>query len=230
MMSEILKFDEPVLLVGGADADPETLRQHAHLPIVAADGGANHLRRSSILPRAVIGDLDSVTDKDHWQSVSKVVEVNEQDTTDFEKCLYLVDAPLFIAVGFTGNRLDHTLATLHVMQKLRKKKRVVLLSHDDVARVCSEAVELDLPVGTRVSIYPLSRIAFQTSVGLLYPLDGLIMQPGEMIGTSNSSSERQVKIVPQKESSSDDGCYVLILPSDCLDAMTGMNMSQVPAI
>ena len=191
-MSEKLKFDGPVILVGGADADIEFLKRHAHLPMVAADGGANQLRRNSLVPQSVIGDLDSVTDIEHWQSVSRVIEVGEQDTTDFEKCLYLVDAPLFIAVGFSGNRLDHTLAALHVMQKLHQKKRVVLVSDDDAVCVCSETVEIGLPIGTRVSVYPLNRIVFTSSSGLLYPLDGLVMQPGEMIGTSNASSGSQV--------------------------------------
>ena len=222
-MTEILKFDGPVVLVGGADADVNLLKQFAHLPLVAADGGANHLRHNSLVPQAVIGDLDSVTDKDHWQSVSKVIELKEQDTTDFEKCLYSVDAPLFIAIGFTGNRLDHTLATLHVMQKLHQTKRVVLVSDDDVACVCSEKVQVGLPVGTRVSIYPLNRIAFESSNGLLYPLNGLVMQPGEMIGTSNTSTDLQVAIKPQPEIQDTDSCYALILPSTCLGAMANMS-------
>jgi len=91
-------------------------------------------------------------------------------------------------------------------------------------------VELGLPVGTRVSVYPLSRITFESSSGLLYPLDGLIMQSGEMIGTSNASNESQLKIVPQKDSPSEQSCYALILPSEHLNAMVGIFVPQVPAI
>ncbi len=229
-MSEILKFDGPVVLVGGADADVSFLKQYAHLPLVAADGGANHLRHNSLVPHAVVGDLDSVADKDHWQSVSKVIELKEQDTTDFEKCLYSVDAPLFIAIGFIGSRLDHTLATLHVMQKLHRTKRVVLVSEDDVACICSDNVQVGLPVDTRVSIYPLNRIAFESSNGLLYPLNNLVMQPGEMIGTSNTSTDTLVEIMLQSESQDADSCYALILPSTCLSALTTMLLPHVPAI
>ena len=229
-MSEKFRFDSPVVLVGGADVNPSLLRRLAHLPLIAADGGANHLRHSSLVPQLVIGDLDSVTDKDHWQSVSKVVELSEQDSTDFEKCLYSIDAPLFIAIGFSGNRLDHTLATLHVMQKLYRKKRVVLAGDDDVVCVCSEKAEVNLPVGTRVSIYPLNRVVFETSSGLLYPLNDLDMQPGQLIGTSNASTESQVVIKPKNKSPATDGCYALILPSSQLKAMTDMLLPQVPAI
>ncbi len=213
-MPEIIKFDDPVVLVGGGAVDVELLRTYTHRPIVAADGGANLLKELCIEPAAVIGDLDSVKEVDHWREFSKVIELPEQDTTDFEKCLYSVEAPYFIATGFTGNRFDHTLAALHVMQKWQSKKPVVLISGDDVVCVKSDVVELNLPIGTRVSVYPLNRITFESSDGLRYPLDKLTMQTGEMIGTSNSSSEPTIRIV------SNNGCYALIVPVSELNALT----------
>jgi len=222
-MRKIIKFDDPVVLVGGADVDGELLKRYAQLPIVAADGGANHLRQTSLIPRAIIGDFDSVADPDHWWSLAEVIKIEEQDTTDFEKCLYTVDAPCFIAMGFSGNRLDHTLATLHVMQKFHQSKRVILAGKDDAVCVFCEETELRLPVGTRVSVYPLNRVEFKSSHGLKYPLDGLVMQQGEMIGTSNVSDDSIVQITPDG-----NGCYALIIPSNQLDAM--ISSVQVPEI
>ncbi len=207
-MPEIIKFDDPVVLVGGGEVDVELLRKYTHLPIVAADGGANLLRKTLIKPTVVIGDLDSLEDVGYWREVARVVELEEQDTTDFEKCLYSVEAPCFIAFGFTGNRMDHTLAALHVMQKWHLEKPVVLIGGDDVVCVKSSAIELNLPVGTRLSLYPLNKITFASSSGLKYPLKNLMMQTGKLIGTSNSCVESCVKIVP----SSGEGCYALILP------------------
>lgn len=214
-MAEILKFDDPVMLVGGGEVDQELLQSYSHLPVVAADGGANLLRRLSIVPSAVIGDLDSVEDLNHWRKVSKVIALAEQDTTDFEKCLYSIDAPWFIATGFTGSRFDHTLAVLHVMQKWHSDKSVYLVSGSDCVCVKSDTVELQLPVGTRVSVYPLNRITFASSSGLTYPLNKLTMQPGKMIGTSNSCSESAISIVPEDDS----GCFVLIVPVSELNAL-----------
>lgn len=207
-MPEIIKYDDPVVLVGGGEVDVNLLRRFTHLPIIAADGGANLLRKASLEPSVVIGDLDSLQDADHWREVANVVELEEQDTTDFEKCLYSIEAPYFIAFGFTGNRLDHTLAALHVMQKWHLEKLVVLISGEDVVCVKSDAIELSLPVGTRLSLYPLNKITFESSSGLEYPLENLFMQTGQLIGTSNSCVEAIVKIVP----SSGGGCYALIVP------------------
>ena len=217
-MSETIKFDQPVILVGGGEVDESLLWQFSHLPIIAADGGANFLRQMSLLPVAVIGDLDSIKNKDHWHKTSRVIELAEQDTTDFEKCLYTIDAPVFIATGFTGSRFDHTLAALHVMQKYHQKKPVILVSGDDVLCVSSGNIKLQLPVGTRVSVYPLNRVSFKLSDGLQYPLDNITMQVGEMIGTSNVSDKPLVNIV----SESGGGCFALILPLSQLAAMAQM--------
>lgn len=225
-MSEKLKFDDPVVLVGGGELDLTFLQGMSHLPIVAADGGANQLRKHEIVPEAIVGDLDSVEDLNYWRQVSSVVKVAEQDSTDFEKCLYSIMAPCFIAIGFTGGRLDHTLAAIHILQKIHQTKQVLLVSSDDVVYVTGKSVELKLPVGTRVSLYPLNRTTFKSSSGLLYPLDNLTLQSGEMIGTSNASTEPVVTIVPQ----STGGCYALLLPLTEFNVMREFIETQVSAI
>lgn len=217
-MTEIINFDDPVVLVGGGEVDVGLLQEYSHLPIVAADGGANLLKTYAIEPAAVIGDLDSVENIDHWQATTKLIKLEEQDTTDFEKCLYSINAPHFITMGFTGNRFDHTLAALHVMQKWQTRKSVVLVSGKDVVCVKSGVVDLELPVGTRVSIYPFCRVEFSASRGLRYPLDGLAMQSGQLIGVSNISSARSVKIVPKSVEAS----FALILPVAEIGALTGV--------
>lgn len=211
-MSEIIEFDNQVLLVGGTDFDAEVLKPFRTLPLVAADGGANHLRQLDWLPSLILGDLDSLHDRAYWEKRTRVMEITEQDTTDFEKCLYSIDAPLFIAAGFCGGRLDHTLATLHVVQKYHRQKSVVLISEQDVIVVCSDVVDLALPVGTRVSVYPLTTVDFKASKGLQYSLNGLTLQSGHFIGTSNISCEPHVQILPVDNK----GEFAVLLPLEQL--------------
>ena len=220
-MPEIIHFDDPVLLVGGGELAPRLLKQFNNLPVVAADGGANHLKHLSggaRVPELIVGDLDSLDDRVYWEAVTRVVEVNEQDSTDFEKCLYCVNAPYFIAAGFCGHRLDHTLAALHVMQKFCRQKHVILVSSHDVLLVSTESVTLQLPLQTRVSIYPLSAVTFESSEGLEYSLNGLTLQQGRAIGTSNNSVSDRVVINPEEGS----GVFSLILPVECLAAVQGL--------
>lgn len=202
-----LTFNTPVLLVGGAGVDEATLRSDtfSHWPIIAADGGANALREFDILPTAVIGDLDSLTDHEYWQANTRVVEISEQDTTDFEKCLYSVNAPLLVAIGFTGRRFDHTLVSLHLLQKYTPAVNLVLLTGQDVCFAACGNLQLQLPVGSRFSLYPLSRSVFISSVGLEYPLDGLVLEQGQLIGTSNRVTEAALTIEADS-----DGVYAVI--------------------
>ena len=191
-----LIFNTPVLLVGGAGVDEATLRSDAfsHWPIIAADGGANALREFDIMPTAIIGDLDSLTDREYWQAKTRVVQIFEQDTTDFEKCLYKVDAPLLVAFGFTGRRFDHTLVSLHLLQKYTPAVKLILLTEQDVCFAVRGNLQLQLPLGSRFSLYPLSRCVFTCSTGLEYPLDDLVLEQGHMIGTSNRVAEAAITI------------------------------------
>ncbi|MCS7252353.1 MAG: hypothetical protein NZ572_08060, partial [Thermoflexus sp.] len=53
---------EIILIVAGGEVDREALRRMASRArwILAADGGAAHLRAIEVIPHRVIGDLDSM--------------------------------------------------------------------------------------------------------------------------------------------------------------------------
>jgi len=206
----MFSFSSPVVLLGGGQCALDTLQQllQRSYPLVVADGGANHLDDLSVVPEMIIGDLDSLNKRHHWESITRVVELEEQDTTDFEKCLYSVVAPLYFAMGFTGRRLDHTLASLHVVAKYSIQKRVVLMGEDDIVFVCRNTQQITLNRGMRFSIYPLEPVKFLRSSGLLYPLDGLTLAPTAMIGTSNEVIDEQVTLETEPENR---GAYAVIL-------------------
>ncbi|OED36366.1 thiamine diphosphokinase [Chromatiales bacterium (ex Bugula neritina AB1)] len=216
-MIEALSFGCPVILLGGGDCDLSLLRRMTAQgwPLVAADGGANRLLDTEINPAAIIGDLDSLQQRSRWESVCPVIQIEEQNTTDFEKCLYQCKAPLFVALGFTGKRFDHTLAALHVLHRYVDSRIVALVSDTDVVVVIRGALYLELPKGIRLSVYPMERVEFSGSTGLLYPLDNLVMQQGQSIGCSNSTNDNAVSIVPL-----DRGTYSVIVPVAEFNSMT----------
>ena len=123
----LLVFDRPVTLVGGGAVDRATVDEaRAIAPeLVAADSGADRLAGWGMVPAGVIGDMDSIGDPDRWRAgPTRFLSLAEQETTDFEKCLYATRAPFYIGVGFTGPRVDHLLAVLHAMLA-RPEKTVV---------------------------------------------------------------------------------------------------------
>lgn len=186
-----LRFETPVLLVGGGELDALTLAAAAARAgaVVAADSGADHLLRlSGPRPSAVIGDMDSISAARRWIDDPDVrfLSIAEQETTDLEKCLYSVAAPLFLAIGFFGARLDHTLAALHVAMRWREK-RVVFLGAQDVCFLAPEVWRAELPAGARVSIWPGAPVRGLGSTGLRWPIEGLDFAHGAQIGTSNEA-------------------------------------------
>jgi thiamine pyrophosphokinase len=193
-----IRFQTAVTLVGAGAFDLEMVEAARRLApvLIAADGGAERLAALRLAPQAVIGDMDSLADPERWRTgPAHFVHLAEQDSTDFEKCLYATEAPLYLAVGFTGRRIDHTLAALHAMMRY-PAKRVILVGEDEVSALARPGSILRLAVtpGARVSIYPLLPVTATHSRGLTWPVDGLAFAPGRRIGTSNAATQPVIEL------------------------------------
>jgi thiamine pyrophosphokinase len=217
--NEVLQFDCPVLLAGPADVDFALLEKFRHrkFPLIAVDGGANRLLARGIKPDAIIGDMDSLDKSGKLDSGIKLIELSEQESTDFEKSLYTIDAPLFLALGFTGNRLDHTLATLHAMVEYHGSKKIYLLGKKDISFVQSGNFKLAAIPGQALSIFPFGPIRFSSSAGLVFPLNGLELAIGTKIGTSNCANAASVLIEPTPACQNTP--YLISLPVDAIDRL-----------
>ncbi len=177
--------------------------------IVAADGGANSCISEGFAPEAVIGDFDSISaDTRNALPAARFIEVTDQDTTDFEKCLTRIDAPFILAAGFSQGRLDHTLAVLSVVAR-RIGPPVILLSSEDIVFAAPETLAMDVVEGTRMSLFPLRPVQ-GTSSGLQWPIDDIVLDPAGMIGTSNTTTG-SVRLAFDRA-----GCLVL-MPREALD-------------
>ena len=182
----IVRSSGTVLLVGGGDCDNRELLRVLKTSdvVVAADGGAMRLQDLGVTPHAVVGDFDSI-DPAVLSSLPQGVahHIAEQNSTDFDKCLRNIDAALILGMGFQGRRMDHAMAALTVLVR-HASRRCILLGAHDVIVVAPPAISLDLPIGSRLSLYPLALVR-GTSTGLEWPIDGLAFEPDGQIGTSN---------------------------------------------
>ncbi|UJW87247.1 thiamine diphosphokinase [Devosia sp. SL43] len=194
-------FDGPMAIVGGGAVDSGLLRDLAErgVALVGADGGADAIGDAGLVPVAIIGDLDSISDRVAWESRTRVIHIPEQITTDFQKALYSTQAPVTLALGMTGKRLDHTLAALSAVLQYAPTRRLLLVDEVDVALAVTGAASFEADLRERVSIHPLAPIRFERSSGLFYPMDGLLLEPGGLIGTSNEGIGGRVEIIPVGE-------------------------------
>ena len=185
-MSVVYAKPEGITLVGGGILTAETLNRalNAAPNLVAADGGADQVLALGHRPDLVIGDFDSVSDRARLElGPSRLHRVETQDDTDFDKALAAIAAPFVLAVGFSGARLDHTLAAMNTLLR-HANRRVVVDTGHDLCVVLPPELVLELPALTRVSLFPMGPVRCQ-STGLEWPTDPLGFSPLGRIGTSN---------------------------------------------
>jgi len=210
--------------VGGGSASPQDLHAAVALApgIAAADGGARLVLEAGFVPRAVIGDFDSLDAATRARlDPDTLFEVGEQDSTDFEKALTRIDAPLVLAVGFTGARVDHELAVLHALLRFAHRPCVLLAEHEVILH-CPPRLELEMAAGETVSLFPLQAVSGRSS-GLRWPIDGLAMAPGRQIGTSNRARGGRVIL------EMDGPGMILLVPRARLAAVTQALLHPGPA-
>ncbi|OUS06835.1 thiamine diphosphokinase [Rhodobacterales bacterium 52_120_T64] len=191
-MTLILDSKTPITLVGGGPVDERLLALAvAHgTTVIAADGGVHRAQNLGVTVDHVIGDMDSV-------DLSKVDgpqmhPIAEQMSTDLDKCLRSCDAPYFIGVGFLGGRLDHQMAACHSLVEA-SDRQVVLIGEEDLCFLAPFSLSLILPVGTRVSLFPMGEVE-GNSVGLKWPIHAYRFSPALMIGTSNETDSERLEL------------------------------------
>ena len=185
----IVHGTEQITLVGGGQATPQDLHKALTLAprCIAADGGAALALAAGIMPEAVIGDFDSLTPETRRAIPAGHLHlIAEQDSTDFEKALTRIAAPVVIAVGFTGGRIDHQLAALHTLMVCADRP-CVLIGAEELLFLAPPRISLPTERAEVISLFPLAPVTAQ-STGLHWPLDGLDFAPGVQSGTSNHAT------------------------------------------
>lgn len=213
MNKVIVQSQDAVTVVGGGPVTRQDLAlAMARAPVVvAADGGADRVLASGVMPAAVIGDFDSISDAARAAiAPDRLFHIAEQESTDFAKVLRSVEAPFLVALGVTGAQVDHGLAVLNALVRHRGSPCLVI-SAKDVIFHAQHSVEISLKVGDRFSLFPMAPVT-GTSRGLNWPIDGLMLAPDGKISTSNRVSEPVVKL------QFDQPGMLVIVPRARLDA------------
>ena len=103
------------LIVGNRPLGSEIIEFAKDKLVVAADAGADRLLKYNIIPDIVIGDLDSISNKASTKLEEWIVSNKNIQKTDLEKAVdyaFEKGATKIQIVGWSGGRIDHTLAAL----------------------------------------------------------------------------------------------------------------------
>jgi thiamine pyrophosphokinase len=119
-----------------------------------------------------------------------------------------------VGLGFLGKRLDHELAAMSVLAKMASTP-CILIGQEDIVLACPHDITLELPVGTRLSLFPMAPISGK-STGLRWPIDGISFTPSGIIGTSNETTLNRVEL------QFDQPGMLLILPKSELTLLVSL--------
>jgi len=213
MRTPIVHEIDPITLVGGGELGPNDLKlalERAPV-LVAADGGAGAAVRAGHVPVAVIGDFDSLSAQTRAQiPKDRLFPIEEQTSTDFDKALRNITAPMVLAVGFLGARVDHQLGALNTLVR-HADRPCILIGAQEVIFHVPPRLTVSLEPGDIVSLFPMARVCGR-SVGLEWPIDGLVLEPGGRIATSN-------RALGDVELKMDGAGLLMIAPRRALDAV-----------
>ena len=191
-----------VLIFLNGDLPGRILKKYPmeHCYKICADGAANGLKKLGIIPNIIIGDLDSIKKETAAYFKKKKIEIRkieEQDTTDFEKCLmYAIENRLnnIVIFGATSRRTDHTLNNFSILKRYNKILDLKIIDKKYDIFFIPQSIEFDYKTGEVVSLMPLPVATKIKTEGLMYALNGEPLEFGVREGTLNISNSDKIKI------------------------------------
>lgn len=186
-----------VIFVNGTIPDHATVQRwvRADDNLIAADGGAHHAAAMGLVPRVVVGDLDSLDAELAEHLAAQGVELEKhpaaKNMTDLELAIERAiqdGANEILLLGALGGRLDQSLANVLLMAQRDWPAMIRLVDATEIATVIhgGESMTLEAAPGSTMSLLPLSpEVTGITYSGMLYPLNDATLQFGSTRGISN---------------------------------------------
>ena len=192
-----------VVLAGGdikATPQLQSLVQGADL-VIAADGGLRHAAPLELTPTLIVGDFDSVSDKDlsKYSNVPKEQHPEDKNELDLELALHHAlakRATKILLVGTLGGRFDQSLAAVFIAAKHASKAQLSLHSGSEDLYLLSqpEMLTLEAKPGQRFSLLSVCQPSAISVKGAHYNLEEKTLDFGVGLGISNEVLESNLVI------------------------------------
>ncbi len=159
--------------------------------LVCADGGANSAYKLRLVPRIIIGDLDSINEPvmEYFRRTGvKIKKISSQNDTDLEKALKFVIKKKYKRVlifGFSGKRFDHTLSNISNAMKYSEQLEVLLVDNHSVLQFIRGKKEFESIRSETISLICFDNKTKIKTSNLLFSLNNESFQFGRRESTSN---------------------------------------------
>ena len=166
--------------------------------LTCCDGAVNKLRRyTSILPDAVVGDLDSVSPALRALLGERIHRFPDQDTNDLTKTMKFIHSqggqrPITL-LGASGGREDHLLANLCLLTTYSDLvSDLVMLTDEGYFLLLTEPSEVEILLGQQFSVFNFQQTPISLR-GARWPLDHYTL-PQLWCGSLNRASASRLSI------------------------------------
>jgi thiamine pyrophosphokinase len=173
---------------------------HKNSFLIAADGGANFLKKLNLIPDLITGDFDSI-DKSTLQFYRerkvKIKKIKDQETTDFEKCLkFCSDNKLkeIIVFGAVSSRPDHTMNNFSVLKRFYKSLDIKFITDEFEIFFIKKFIKFKYRVNEVVSLLALPEAKKISTTGLKHSLSNESLCFGIREGALNKSISGTVSV------------------------------------
>ena len=163
--------------------------------IICCDGGFNILKEkySSIEPNLIIGDFDSIINKDELKNFpeNKIIFKNNQDETDAEFALkhilknYSNINCIDFIYSISLDRIDHTLCNILLLKQIPLNVNSKIITLNQEIYLIRNKIEFLNKKNKTVSIIPLTFVENIKTNGLKWELNNVNLQFGFIGGISN---------------------------------------------
>lgn len=168
--------------------------------VIAADGGAEHLRRLGLAPDIMIGDFDSLKSGVAFPTAQMLKFPKEKNETDTH--LAFLEGQRrgydkFLIYGGTGGRADHTFANYAILLYAKEAgAEAYLIGGGGYWFALTDGeCEINCKKGADVSVFAFGGEAEGVSIkGLLYEVENVSLTPSFPLGVSNSSLGKKAQI------------------------------------
>ena len=128
--------------------------------IVAADGGAYRLLDMQIQPDFIVGDMDSLVENVEICE-TRIHKYSEQDSTDFEKCLFFLagkNISKILVLGINGGEIDHVINNTNTFLRYSDQFDMYFYDEPDfgeskIGKAVNGSMNLNIDEGSDISLF-----------------------------------------------------------------------------
>lgn len=191
--------DKALLFINGVP--PTKLPEADEYSLVACSDGAFHYLKEKKFPLEkldfISGDFDSHIGFDEKIYKKKFICTPDQNKTDFEKSLEIIENRGYKEVhiyGASGGEMDHFLGNLTVGAKFLDRLKLTFFDDSASYFFSPKSLVLKNVKHHLVSLYPFPFAENVITTGLNWPLDGENLDITSQIGTRNYAISNKVMV------------------------------------